>query len=137
MRVERREERRLNGPRICHAFESTSANVALQDRRAEERAGRAAHVISSLCADVFIEKSARDPHVFGTRMVLAPDSPERSRCERILGRGDARPVCGPRKSIGDRWGVSLYVGGFADQPGIYRSVVLLIARSSIPKHFGV
>jgi len=31
MRVERREERRLKEPRICHAFESTSTNVALKD----------------------------------------------------------------------------------------------------------
>lgn len=85
---ETREERRLKGPRICHAFESTSANVALKDRQGRwEKGGGLHNAISSLCADVFIEKSARDPHVFGTRMVLAPDSPERSRCERILGRG--------------------------------------------------
>jgi len=33
MRVERWEERRLNEPRICHAFESTSANIAFKDRQ--------------------------------------------------------------------------------------------------------
>lgn len=110
-------ERRLKGPRICHAFESTSAKRRVQGFRQAEGGGTAQRDLEFVRGRVYRKISSRSSRFLGQewpRHLTARSA----RDERILGRGDARTVCGPRKSIGDRFGVvSLYIGWFTDHRG--------------------
>lgn len=127
--IERQRKKIQRKKQICHELESTSSRSRL--KKGMLGGVQIHNVISILCGRVWRKISSRSSRFWDQNDPLAPDSPKRLGCERILG------VQAPFvASIGDRYRFREYLfSRVRESSRIYWSVVLLIRSSFLPTHF--